>query len=105
MPNSVPFSRMDDKGSNMRKVHSMKTELKSEVRLNMSGSLSLISGKTNSTISTSYLSFYQGKAQGCDSRGFQVSIWNILTELCREDYTLLQPVIFISYQHQMYFFF
>lgn len=32
-PNSILFSRLDDKGSNMRKVHSMKTELKrAEVR-------------------------------------------------------------------------
>lgn len=98
MPNSVLFSRLDDKGSNMRKVHSMKTELKTaDVRLNISGSLSLISGKTNSTISTFYFSSNQEKAQGCDSRGFQVSTWNILTVLCREDYTLLQPVILISY--------
>lgn len=54
MPNSVLFSRLDDKGSNMRKVHSMKTDLKrAEVRLNTSGSLSSISCKTNSKINTS----------------------------------------------------
>lgn len=49
---------------------------RAEVRLSASGTLSLIPGKTNSTTSTFYFSFYQG----CDSRGFSVSPWNILTK-------------------------